>query len=857
MSKVKHWTRARGTSLDRSRARRVWLLNALLTAIGFAVCLATARDAVGPLRGSFAISPWLLAALFGFAEAFLVHVVFRREAYSVSLSEVPLVLGLFFATGPELVLAHLLGAGTSLVVYRRQPPFKLFFNLAHMAVGTGTALGVFHLLDPGSGAVSLRAGVVATMATAAAVCVSAPAVVAAISLYERRPPAAKLALGVLAHFAASVGNTSLGLMAVTLMWVRPAAGWLMVVPAAVVLAAYRTILVSRRKQESLQFLYEASGILHRGASREGPMVELLDLARSMFNADYAELTLFPADDGERGLRTTVGPGDAVSRLQPVDVDRDVDADAEGRGLPMPAMVAHLQGEHRRVGTMLLAGPSAVRRSFSRRDFQLFETLANQVGVALENGVLETSLAQLTALKEELRHQAFHDDLTGLGNRALFVAEVARVAEHPRPGEAMAVLFVDLDDFKTVNDTLGHGAGDELLVRTAERLRRCLRPQDVAARLGGDEFAVLLAGFGVDADAVHVAERVLAALLEPVEVAGDLLRLSASIGVAVGAAGACSVDELLRNADVAMYTAKVRGKGRWERFEPHMQRAVAVRHAVKTQLQSAVERDEFVLRYQPIVDLPSGRIVGVEALVRWRHPTRGLLGPAEFIDVAEEIGLVGRLGRRVLRTACAQARQWQEERDGRSAFFVSVNVSPRELQHADFVADVGAVLRETGLDPSSLLLEITENAMVDGATRAGRVVGDLRALGVRVAVDDFGTGYSSLRYLDEFDVDVLKMAKPFVDGLASERNRPALAQAIVQLGASLELELVAEGVESFDQVEALRAMGCRLAQGFLLGRPVDAGELARLLARGHVPVHDARRRHLGPAALRRRAAGLPA
>jgi diguanylate cyclase (GGDEF)-like protein len=832
----------RGYGLERSPARRVWVLNVLLTLTAIVVCALGARDAVGPLRESFAISPWLLAVLFCLSEAFLVHVAFRREAYSVSLSEVAVVIGLFFATGPEVVLAQLLGAGVSLVLHRRQRPYKLCFNLAHMAVGTGTALWVFHALGPGADPVSTRAGLVAMAATAAAVCVSAPAVVAVIWLYERRPPAAKLAQGVLVHFAAGAANTSLGLMAVVLMWVRPGAGWLMVVPAGVILAAYRTILVSRRKQESLQFLYEASGILHRGPSREGPMVELLDLARRMFNADYAELTLLPVDEGERGLRTTVGPGDAVSRLQPVDLHRD--------DVPGPAMVVHLQGEHRRVGTMVLAGPSSVRRTFTRRDFQLFETLANQVGVALENGVLETSLAQLTALKEELRHQAFHDDLTGLGNRALFVAEVARVAERPRPGEAVAVLFVDLDDFKTVNDTLGHAAGDELLVQTAERLRRCLRPQDVAARLGGDEFAVLLAGFDVDGDAVHVAERLLSSLLQPVVVGDDELQLSASIGVAVGAAGACSVDELLRNADVAMYTAKLRGKGRWERFEPHMQRAVAARHAVKTQLHAAVERDEFVLRYQPIVDVDSGCIVGAEALVRWRHPTRGLLAPADFIELAEEVGLLGRLGRRILRTACVHASEWP-------GLFVSVNVSPRELQHPDFVANVDAVLRETGVAPSSVLLEITENAMVDGTARAARVVRELRSLGVRVAVDDFGTGYSSLRYLDELDVDVLKMAKPFVDGLARERNRPALAQAIVQLGVSLELELIAEGVESHDQLDALRDMGCRLAQGFLLSRPVDAGELARLLAGGRLPVRDGPRRHLTPAALRRRAAGLPA
>lgn len=525
----------------------MWLLTTGLVALALILHLVVGRHVEGPLSDDFRVAPWVLVAMFFLAEVFLVHVVFRREAYSLSLSEMPVVLGLFFATGPELVAAQVVGVGAAMAFYRRQPVVKLSFNVAHMAANTGVALAVFHGLGPGRDPVTVRAFLVTMAATMAAVIVASSSISIVISLYERRRPTRKLLGTVAANFMAGATNTSLALTAVVLVRFDSGSGWFMAVPAGVLLLAYRSLVVSRRKQETLQFLYAASRILHRGASREGPMVELLELARQMFHAEVAELTLLPAADGESGLRTTAGPGDAVSRLQPV--DRSTDRSPEERGLPMPAMVSHLEGEHGRVGTMLLAGPAAVgRRVFSRRDLELFETLANHVGVALENGMLG--------------HQAFHDDLTGLGNRALFVAELERLTG-TCDGTGVAVLFVDLDDLKTVNDTLGHAAGDELLVRTAERLLGCLRPHDVAARLGGDEFAVLLAGSDVGDAAARIAERVLAALGEPVTIAGRSLRPGASIGVAVGSAGACSVDELLREADVAMYTAKMRGKRRWE------------------------------------------------------------------------------------------------------------------------------------------------------------------------------------------------------------------------------------------------------------------------------------------------------
>ncbi|MBW3669246.1 MAG: EAL domain-containing protein [Actinobacteria bacterium] len=812
---------------------RVWALTGAVSVVAVVLYFTTISFYTDPVARGFLVAPWVLVVLFVVAETFVVQLVFRREAYSFSLSEIPLVLGLFFATAPVLIAAHVVGAGGALVVKRRQRPVKLCFNVAQMTLSTGAAVAVFRLLEPGAGPVTMRAAAVTMVATLAGVVVSAACISAAIAAYDGRPRTETLAASVMANFLAGLTNTSLGLVGVVLLSSNSGSGWLLVVPAVVLLLAYRSITLGREKQEGLEFLNEASRVLHRGASLDEPMVALLTLARETFHAESAELVLVPEENDRRGLRTAVGPGAAVCSLEAVDLST-IELSAQPGA---DSMVATLDGESRRLGTIVVAGPSAAHGRFSRRQLQLFETFVNHVTMALENGLLETSLAELTALKEELRYQAFHDDLTGLGNRALFVNEVERVIAEAGPTEAVAVLFVDLDDFKTVNDTLGHAAGDELLMRTAERLRDCLRPGDVAVRLGGDEFAVLLGGMRPHHDAVAVAERLLAALREPVTVLGEDVHVGASVGVATARARGCSADDLLRKADVAMYTAKVRGKNRWEMFEPAMQQAVVARHAAKTQLQRAVDRGEFLVHYQPMVDMWTGEIVGAEALVRWWHPERGLLPPAEFVAAAEELGLIGAVGRFVLKTACTEARSWQRAFPRRRPIVVSVNVSAFEFRQADFVAQTVDAIRASGVAAGSVVLEITESAMVDGPTGAGDTLRALKAAGIRLAIDDFGTGYSSLSYLEELSIDILKIAKPFVDGLAADRNRPALAQAIVSLGETLDLEVIAEGVEGLDQVEALRAMGCRLSQGFALGRPVDAVEMRRLLAKGVVDVVD--------------------
>ncbi len=437
------------------------------------------------------------------------------------------------------------------------------------------------------------------------------------------------------------------------------------------------------------------------------------------------------------------------------------------------------------------------------------------------------VTQRTALEQELRHQAFHDSLTNLANRALFLDRADHAIRRlGRGGPGVAVLMFDLDGFKTVNDSLGHGAGDSLLVGVAARLQTALRATDTAARLGGDEFAVLVED-AVDAqEAMGLAERVLDALALPFVVAGKELFVRASVGVA-WTDGDHDADGLLRDADAAMYEAKGHGKGHARLFEPGMYSASLARLELETDLRRAVTGGEFVLHYQPVVALDSTRVVALEALVRWQHPTRGLIEPDSFIPLAEENGLIVDIGRWVLAEACCQARAWQRT-TGDESLSVAVNVSARQLGDPTLVQDVVRSLTVSGLDPACLTLEITESVLIaDPEVAVGRLR-ELKAAGVRLAIDDFGTGYSSLSSLQSLPVDALKIDKTFVDGVGGGAEAGALVEAIVRLASNLALETVAEGVERHEQLESLHALGCQQIQGFYFSQPLPAGAVEQLL-----------------------------
>jgi diguanylate cyclase (GGDEF)-like protein len=454
------------------------------------------------------------------------------------------------------------------------------------------------------------------------------------------------------------------------------------------------------------------------------------------------------------------------------------------------------------------------------------------------------VSERKAFEEQLAHQAFHDSITGLANRALFRDRVEHALERrARDDRPISVLFMDLDDFKTINDSLGHAAGDRLLGEVGERLRTCIRTPDTAARLGGDEFAVLLEDGGEGVGAADVATRILTVLDGPFHLEGKEVFVRASIGIATShvdrAVGPEGAEELLRNADVAMYIAKEAGKNRYQIFEAEMHDTALRRLEAKADLQRAVDNGEFVLHFQPVIVLETGEIEGFEALVRWNHPTRGLVMPLDFVPLAEETGLIGSIGAWVLGEACRSARALQPVDPEARPLNMAVNLSARQLQRPEIVREIARVLLESELQPERLVLEITESVMMQDMVLSNERLTQLKQLGVQLAVDDFGTGYSSLNYIRRFPVDILKVDKSFVDGVSDGGEESALTAAIIELAGILNLRPVAEGIERADQLEKLLELRCELGQGYYFSKPIPFEDVQELLgARRVLATRDA-------------------
>jgi len=554
-----------------------------------------------------------------------------------------------------------------------------------------------------------------------------------------------------------------------------------------------------------QRLLEALGSIQRAISHRAPLEGTLDA----IVATAAELLHGPAALQLIGSDTPPDAGVwaravADSRLHVV----------EGAEAAMAAPV-HEQGD---VIGALGVRSRAPQRTYSRAEQEILIALAENASLALTDAKTVGAMV----------HQALHDTLTGLPNRALFVDRLAHALN--RRGAEVAVLFIDLDRFKAINDTLGHAAGDALLVAVAQRIGRCLRGADTAARLGGDEFAVLLEDVQDVGDAVAVAERIARSFRSAFTLDGHEVFCGCSIGIARGYGGG---EELLRNADVAMYRAKAQGHD-WAVFEPSMRAEVMERLELEADLRKAEERGELEVHYQPLVALADGSLAGFEALIRWRHPRRGIVAPSAFIPVAEESGLIHALGRWVLNTACSQAAHWDRvcpTPAGRAPRWITVNLSGLELERPDLVDQVAAALDASGLAAERLVLEITETVLMHDTEATIERLATLKELGVRLAVDDFGTGYSSLRYLSRFPIDLLKMAKPFVDGVDQGEQGAALARTIIDLGASLDLAIIAEGIELGAQLSRLRSMACEYGQGYLFARPLTVRQIEALLAQG--------------------------
>jgi diguanylate cyclase (GGDEF)-like protein/PAS domain S-box-containing protein len=435
-----------------------------------------------------------------------------------------------------------------------------------------------------------------------------------------------------------------------------------------------------------------------------------------------------------------------------------------------------------------------------------------------------------ALERDLLHQARHDALTGLANRAMFTDRVTETLRTADERFLVGTLFIDIDDFKTVNDSLGHAVGDELLIVVAERLLTCLHPADVAARLGGDEFAVLVVAPWGETEIIKIAERVLLTLQAPFTVQGREIRISASVGIAIDANRSSDAEVLLRNADMAMYLAKERGKARFEVFEERMHASVFERLELKADLARGIETDQLRLLYQPIVSLQTGRITGVEALVRWDHPVKGMLPPDAFIPVAEDTGLIVPLGQWVLEEACQQLQSLQLGLPANASLTMSVNLSVRQLQVEGIVDTVAATISRFGLDPSTITLEITESMLMHDTELTRNRLADLRDIGVSLAVDDFGTGYSSLQYIQRFPIDIIKIDRSFVSGLGEQAGDVVVVQSMIELAQRLGVYTVAEGIERPEQVTILQSLGADLGQGYYFSRPIPASAIGALLVR---------------------------
>jgi diguanylate cyclase (GGDEF)-like protein/PAS domain S-box-containing protein len=520
--------------------------------------------------------------------------------------------------------------------------------------------------------------------------------------------------------------------------------------------------------------------------------------------------------GYEEASTKTGPDDWFDRVHPEDVEKlraALDVHFHGPD-------DHFEFEHR-----IMAQDGQERWVLTRGC-----VVRDAEGRVVRMAGSQTDFTARKLAEQQLLYDAFHDGLTGLPNRALFLDRlgVAIAAGRRNNAHSFAVLFLDIDRFKTINDSLGHAAGDTLLIETARRLERLMRRGDTVARLGGDEFAILINNIDELSDAIHMAKRAQDALAEPFETEDQQIYVTASIGVALPESSEQTPEGILRDADIAMYRAKAAGRAQYQVFDEDMHRSAVRLLTLETQLRRAVENNEFVLHYQPIISLGIGRIVGFEALVRWRHPERGLVPPASFIAVAEETGLIVPLGWWVLRKACLTGRQWQYRFPADPQLFMSVNVSGKMLTQADASEQVVAILNETGLPANSLRLEVTESMLMEHSDEALAMLAELRTLGIKLSIDDFGTGYSSLSYLQRFRYDSLKIDRSFVARIGQTDDSHTIVETILALASSLGIGVIAEGIETADQVNQLRQMHCPHGQGFWFAHPVDAQAATELL-----------------------------
>ena len=786
---------------------------------------------------------WALGVMFALAEVFVVQFEVRRGTVSFSLSEVPLVLGLFFAAPTDLLLGQIAGAAAALVLHRQQKPIKLAFNISLLSLQVCLALLLFHPILSLGDPLGPAGWVAALVATHTLDVMSSLMVALAISITEAKPIVLRGLLGV--GTAITFANSGLALLAVIIVWAYPASSWLLLVAAAVVFVGLHAHGSLRRTHSQLRVLYESNRAAEAATDMESLLFSTLSGAREMLRADLGEVTLFGPTAEAPGTRTTLGPRDRweVQREVRLDPTRGVwarvVAEEQGIVLARPirserlsahlaasrvrdAVVVPLRAEEGVIGTMLVGNRLEDQTTFDDDDLNLLETIARQTSVSLEKGRLLDRLREEAATNE---HLATHDTLTELPNRVWFLQRLTEAIEQVGTGRhCVAVVLLDLDRFKEVNDTLGHHNGDELLKEIGRRLRGLLH-EDLVARLGGDEFAVLLSRTPDRPAALRDARRIVRSLHAPFEVEGLEVDVSASAGVAVFPADGDDAHTLLQRADVAMYVAK-ESRTECEPYAADRDPYSPTRLTLVTDLRMAVEARDVFLVYQPQVDLRTGRVTGVEALARWEHPRRGPVPPNEFIPIAEHSGIIKPLTMLALGTALFERQSIFPEDLGDVP--VAVNLSARMLQEEQFPDEVIRLLDRYNVPRGGLCLEITESSIMDDPDRSRAMLERLSEAGVRLSIDDFGTGYSSLSYLSRLALDEVKIDRSFVMRMIQDSRDASIVQSTIGLGHALGLSVVAEGIEDEETLGILAKLGCDVAQGYHISFPLRPEELREWL-----------------------------
>lgn len=806
-----------------SAAFRLWLLAVVVG--GAAALVAWTRLPADAGRPWVSI-PWLLlVAAFAACEEFPVHLEIRQHSWSTTLTAVPLVIGIVYCAPVAVVLGQVLGCLIAWGVIRRQALHKLAFNVATAALEATLAVIAYHALAASRTVVDPRVWIALLAAVLIEEVLSSIAVFGAIYCLTARPPSAVLENFVTGGIVSSTG-ASLVIGGLIVVHVQPYAAGLLAVITAVVGLGYHELAGLRRRYAGLQMLYGFTQAMQQSKVASNIVEDLLGITRDLLSAEAAELTLreesgklishllvadgYSRNESDHSPSWTVAGDCGGGLLAPIGTtDKRARTWLESQGWS-DGMVAPLVRNGETIGTMAVGNREGDVATFDKENLKLFETLVGHATVSLENH----------SLIDQLEWEATHDTLTGLGNRREFYRNLAAALRQRQPGTKLAVALVDLDRFKEINDTFGHHTGDMLLQWLGRQFKSELPPGVKATRLGGDEFAFFVSYDGAADEAKSVIEGILRPLWSQAFAIGDVdVVVSASTGVSVAPDHAEDPVTLLQRADVAMYLAKEDHSGvatySTER-DTYSPRRLGLASALKT----AIEDQQLILMFQPKLDLGTGRIDGAEALVRWQHPTEGLIPPDQFIPIAERTGLIVPLADVVIDNALSRCAQWNERMPGVG---VAVNLSVANLTNGDVVESIADMLARHDVAPGCLTLEVTETQIMEDEMHTAAILEALSELGVRISVDDFGTGYSSLAYLSRLPVDEVKIDKSFVGVMEINPNDAAIVRSVIELGRTLGIEVVAEGVETRSKLESLVELGCTVAQGYYIGAPMSSDD----------------------------------